>query len=219
METGRKVALSRFVDNLNKSMPKKSSKKMISVSTKTGDAGESGLADGTRLSKDAHIFEVLGTVDELNSWLGLVVSSLEQHKQLAKYRKQLLEIQDTLFFLGAELAGSPKTQFPDNALTLLESRSNKLQYQMGDGWTTKFLLPGGVQVAAELDIARTVCRRLERRIVSLVAESAQPLRPVLTKYINRLSDYLFVLRCHTNQVLGYEEKQFESKFFRDFLES
>jgi cob(I)alamin adenosyltransferase len=190
-------------------------KKPLSISTKTGDAGTSGLANGERLNKNALIFEVLGTVDELNSWLGLAVSDLQQlvleYPKLAQQRQFLLNVQDTLFFLGAELARSPKVNFPATALPSLEKKSDQLQQYLANGWTTNFILPGGAPAAAKVDIARTVCRRAERRLVSFSQEHQT--RPVLAKYLNRLSDYLFILRCFVNQELNFEEKKFKSKFF------
>jgi cob(I)alamin adenosyltransferase len=200
-------------------MPEKT-KKPLPISTKTGDAGQSGLANGQRLSKDSLVFEVLGTLDELNSWLGLVVSDFlelsETYSSLSKHRQFLLKTQDTLFFLGAEVAQSASTAFPNQALSELERKADTLQNQMAKGWTTQFLLPGGAPAAARLDVARTVCRRGERRLVSLAQE--QQARPMLAKYLNRLSDYLFILRCFTNQTLEFEEKKFESKYLQQFQE-
>src|SRR3990167_9431836 len=103
---------------------------MSSISTKTGDLGQSSLINGQRLDKDALIFEVLGTLDELNSWLGLVVSKLRDNEQLLDYQRQLLKIQDTLFYLGAELAGSSKTMLTDDDLTWLEDVELQLEQQL-----------------------------------------------------------------------------------------
>lgn len=178
---------------------------MISVSTKTGDKGESGLANGQRLRKGSMVFEVLGTLDELNSWIGLSVTKLDD--AFKNEKMFLLETQDNLFHLGAELARSPKTKLPEKTLTILEEKLEKLQATMKDGWTTKFMYPGGCEAAAILDITRTVCRRLERTMVSF--SNQEELRPFSLKYINRLSDYLFVLRCFVNQTKGIKETKFE----------
>src|SRR5260221_228678 len=133
---------------------------MNSISTKTGDKGESGLANGERLAKDDLIFEVLGTQDELNSWLGLAIAKLPAY--FGKQKDFLTEIQDALFYIGAELARSPKAKLDQAKLTKLEKNSEKLQAKMVKGWTTKFLYPGGNEAAAILDVARTVARRFER---------------------------------------------------------
>ncbi len=181
---------------------------MNSVSTKTGDRGESGLANGQRLSKAALIFEVLGTQDELNSWLGVVIAKLPDH--FAEEKNFLFTIQNNLFQIGGELAQSHKAKFPAAALKNLEQRSQVLQQRMEEGWTTKFLYPGGNEAAAFTDVARTVSRRLERAIVRYASETT--VSPVIFKFINRLSDYLFVLRCFIN----HEEKYFEKQFISDF---
>ena len=179
---------------------------MRSISTKTGDKGESGLANGERLSKSEPIFEILGTQDELNSWIGLSLAKLSDH--FADQKKFLLEVQTTLFYIGAELARSPKTKLTLTHLTKLEERSENLQKLMGDGWTTKFLYPGGNEAAAVIDITRTVSRRLERLVVKYT--EAEKISPNIFKYLNRLSDYLFVLRCYVNHQENYQEKKFES---------
>ncbi len=180
---------------------------MLSVTTKTGDKGESGLANGQRVSKDSLVFEVIGTLDELNSWLGLIAvkmgTGFEEHK------KYVYEIQDTLFYIGAEVAQSPKAKLVQAAVSKLEKNSDELQGSMKGNWHTKFLLPGGTELGAHLDIARTVGRRCERLMVRLANEAT--LSPTLLKYINRLSDYLYVLRCFVNLQEQYHEKQFESQ--------
>ena len=181
---------------------------MNSVSTKTGDKGESGLANGQRMGKDELIFEVLGTQDEVNSWLGLSVAKLSDH--FAQQKEFLLEIQDTLFYIGAELAKSPKAKLTQDKLTKLEKTSEELQSSMQEGWTTKFILPGGNESAAVIDIARTISRRLERLIVKLSRQ--QQISPLIFQYINRLSDYLFVLRSFVNHEEKYQEKKFDPSY-------
>lgn len=180
-------------------------KKFISVSTKTGDQGETSLANGQRVSKDHPLFFVVGTLDELNSWLGLAVVKLDHG--FPEHQQFLLEVQNNLFYIGAEVALSPNTKFSHHTLTKLENISENLQKQLQDDWYQKFLLPGGTETGAILDIARTVCRRCERVLVKANKEGCQ-IRPVILKYLNRLSDYLFVLRCFVNHSLEYEEKQF-----------
>lgn len=185
-----------------------SKKPFVSVSTKTGDAGTTSLANGERLAKTDQLFEVIGTLDELNSWLGLVVVKLDH--SFADHREYVMEVQDTLFYIGAELAQSPKATLKPSALAKLEKKSETLQQDMAEGWTTKFLLPGGTEIGAHLDIARTVCRRCERLILRY-AEQAK-VSATVRKYVNRLSDYLYVLRCFVNHALEYQEHQFISSY-------
>lgn len=175
---------------------------MISVYTKTGDAGKSGLANGQRLGKESLVFEVLGTLDELNAHIGACVVTLPKEQQL-------LAIQDTLFYLGGEIAGSQKVHVTSEKSRELERLIDALQAQMGEHWYQKFLLPGGCEAAARLDIARTVCRRCERLIVTY--STKEPVSSEILQYINRLSDYLYVLRCHVNLNQGKKEKVFDLK--------
>lgn len=179
-------------------------KQPISITTKQGDRGNSRVADGTQYSKNHPVFEAIGTLDELNSWLGLIVAELAD--EFGEFKTLLLSVQDTLFYLGAELAQSPTTKLKQSSVQTLERASKKLQKTMAEGWHNKFLLPGGTTMGAHLDLARTVCRRAERAVVTLHA--THPVRPVVLRYLNRLSDYLYVLRCYINHSLQYQEKQF-----------
>jgi cob(I)alamin adenosyltransferase len=193
--------------------------KLISVSTKTGDKGESGLISGRRVSKSNIVFEVLGTLDELNSHLGLVIVKMKNNpsKDIAKNAKFLLEIQNTLFYLGAQLAESSKDNLKKFDLSKLEKKADQLQMKMAENWITKFVLPGGTELGAYIDIARTVSRRLERLIVALSEDRAiknngkKAFPELVLKYVNRLSDYLFILRCFVNDKLSVEENLFESR--------
>lgn len=180
-------------------------KKVINISTRTGDQGETSLVTGRRLPKSNPIFEAVGTIDELNSWLGLIVAKIDTECQ--KEREFLLEAQDTLFYVGAELAGS-KEYLTQKHLDKVEKNSLEMQTRMADNWHSRFVLPGGTELSAEVDIARTVTRRAERVMVALNA--IDPVRPVLLKYVNRLSDYLYVFRCFINQQADYKEKEFIS---------
>ncbi|PIY80036.1 MAG: ATP:cob(I)alamin adenosyltransferase [Candidatus Pacebacteria bacterium CG_4_10_14_0_8_um_filter_42_14] len=179
-------------------------KPFISISTKTGDAGTSGLINGVRLSKDSPIFEVIGTLDELNSWLGLIATHLDVDHDA--HKRFIYKIQDTLFYIGAELAQSPKTKLQTTAVKALEKQATALQESLSDNWHTKFLLPGGTKLGAYCDLARTVCRRSERRLITLM--KVQKVSSNNLKYINRLSDYLFLLRCFVNDAAEYRELEF-----------
>lgn len=178
---------------------------MLSVSTKTGDKGTSGLANGKRVPKSDFIFEVLGTQDELNSWLGVCIAKLTD-EQFAEQRQYLYEVQDTLFYIGAEIAQSPKAKLKKESLVKLEKFSDELQSQMEADWTTKFLYPGGNHVAAWIDVTRTVSRRFERTVVRYNQDIA--VSPLILQYVNRLSDYLYVLRCFVNSKQHYQERAF-----------
>jgi len=168
----------------------------ISISTKKGDDGTSSIIGSQRMSKDSAIFECLGTIDELSSHLGLVVASLDEQKLLPSLSKDLIIIQQTLFIIGAELAGAKK-KLTKQDLVDLEEKSELLQSQLKQDWLAEFVLPGGSVVGAYVDIARTVTRRLERLLVKLKRE--QKLNVIILQYINRLSDYLFVVKYLVNE--------------------
>ena len=188
--------------------------KVISISTKKGDAGESYLANGQKLPKDALVFEVLGNIDELNSEIGLVVAHLRTAEFTVTPKtmqkdfliEQLEDAQSNLYLLSGILAGAPNVLFSKTKLTKIEKQGDALQEIMAEGWTTKFLYPGGSIIGAHLDVTRSVCRRCERIIVSFSREHT--VQPVVLQYINRLSDYLFILRCFVNLQFGVTEKQF-----------
>lgn len=182
-------------------------KQPLKLYTKTGDKGESGLANGRRLSKSSLIFEVLGTLDELNAHLGLSVVVAD-----ASIRPELMRIQDTLLIVGAQIAGSTKVVLEDKEIAWLESRIDYFQQNTRSDWYTKFLLPGGIESAARLDVARTVCRRAERLLAHLTQQASLP--ELVGPFINRLSDYLFALRCYTNAKAGYEEKEFSPRYLQ-----
>ncbi len=184
---------------------------MLSISTKTGDAGETSLANGQRVAKDHPVFEVIGTLDEVNSWLGLVAAKLGESFQ--SHKMFLYHIQDTLFYIGAELARSPKARLTQTELTKLEKEAEALQASLADDWHTQFLLPGGTELGGYLDVARTVCRRCERLLVAYAKSRAQAgedeVSPMLMKYVNRLSDYVYLLRCFVNHQEQYREQKFK----------
>jgi len=177
---------------------------MQNIFTKTGDQGKSSLANGKRLKKSELIFEVIGNLDELNSWLGVVVSHLNNDEAFVEQKDFLQQIQQQLFVISAELVKAKNSKLEKEFLKKLEIKSKNLQEKMSANWHSKFLLPGGCQTAAWLDVARTVCRRAERSLVKL--NEQEKLRPVLLQFINRLSDYLYVVRCWVNEQQGVEEK-------------
>ena len=171
----------------------------MKIYTKTGDQGDTGLFGGPRVRKDHLRIEAYGSVDELNAVLGLVRSEIppEEIDSLLK------SIQNSLFNLGAELAspdpartgvavvGPAQVQTLERAIDLFEGRLPPLK---------NFILPGGCRAAAQMHLARTVCRRAERRLVALAA--AESISGELIVYLNRLSDLLFVLARELNRASG-----------------
>jgi cob(I)alamin adenosyltransferase len=174
----------------------------VKIYTKTGDAGDTGLFGGQRVSKASVRVEAYGVVDELNSVLGVVRSE----GALDPERDALLgAIQSRLFDLGAELA-NPKGKdlgiplVDDADVALLEGAIDAAEAELPPLRT--FVLPGGARAASLLHVARTVCRRAERRLVALAEHEAGAVRPELIRYLNRLSDLLFVLARFANHRAG-----------------
>ena len=167
----------------------------MKIYTKGGDAGETGLYGGMRVPKDDLRIRAYGTLDELNAVLGVALAG-ESSDEL---RKTLLRVQGELFQLGAELA-TPRGK--KVATTFLEQREIEAFEKEIDAMEAQlkplksFILPGGTQKAAWIHLARTVSRRAEREIITL--NRAEPLRPAVLQYVNRLSDYLFVLARYLN---------------------
>ena len=183
---------------------------MKKIYTKTGDHGNTALISGERLPKNSLVFEVLGTLDEFNASLGLVILKFElisQSKILIQEKKLLIDLQNELFKLGAEIAVSPKVRLNDQFVTFLEEEIDFLQNDLGNDWHHKFVLPGGSEISAFLDLSRTICRRLERRLVSL--DNERDIREVILQFVNRISDYLYTLRTWINKELKTKEIEFK----------
>ena len=174
----------------------------MKIYTRTGDSGQTSLVGGKRVSKTHPRLEAYGTVDELSSHLGLLSSQLTDHH----HRQTILTIQQTLFSLSAILATEPESKWqpeplPPSHTEKLEAEIDHLQQQLPA--LHSFIIPGGSQAACQAHVCRTVCRRAERCILALTEEievSADVLR-----YVNRLSDYLFVLARHLNVSKGIQE--------------
>jgi cob(I)alamin adenosyltransferase len=169
----------------------------MKIYTKTGDTGQTGLFGGTRVSKASARVASYGDVDELNSLLGVVCA----HEQEVAVRAQLERIQSELFTLGAELASTPDKHvntgvelLDENDITRFEHEIDALEADLSP--LKSFVLPGGCPQAARLHLARTTCRRAEREVVALAA--LEPVRPEILRYLNRLSDLLFVMARHAN---------------------
>ncbi|MCH2023111.1 MAG: cob(I)yrinic acid a,c-diamide adenosyltransferase [Saprospiraceae bacterium] len=173
------------------------------VYTKTGDKGMTALFGGARVPKDHIRIESYGTVDELNSYIGLVRDSVEDES----IRKGLLEIQNRLFTVGAILATDPSKQnikTPDLFETDVKYLEDEIDMMENTLTPLKnFILPGGNTAVSYCHIARCVCRRAERLCVAL--NHIEPLIPIVIKYMNRLSDYLFVLSRFIGQINKLEE--------------
>lgn len=179
-------------------------KKITSISTKTGDCGQTSLANGERVAKDSLVMEVVGTIDELNSWLGLIIAYLESDFLVQK--KVLVQVQQDLYQLSAVIVKAPQIKFKKSSLDQLEKHSQALEVEMAGSWQGKFLHPGGTKLAAQLDVARTICRRCERLTFKYSASSLEKIPALIMSYLNRLSDYLYLLRCYINLYQKHSEK-------------
>ena len=175
------------------------------VTTGTGDSGETGTYSGERLPKDHALFELLGAVDELNSWLGLIKAAirhgLEVGFQDAYANEDMLDIvQTSLYRLMGVVATKPDSELYKTLAPLGPGDLGQLEEQeklhlKGVQISEGFVNPGGTRLGASIDIARTVCRRSERRLVTWLKETrpGELADSWALKYLNRLSDYLFVL--------------------------
>lgn len=183
---------------------------IMKIYTKTGDKGETALYGGTRVSKASARVESYGNIDELNSFIGFAKSQISDEKVLA----QLKKIQFDLFTVGSESAT------PTDKLTLANGKSrlslmiSETEIEELENWMDEFekdleplqffILPGGGKSATALHLCRTVCRRAERSLVFL--NESEEVRPELIKYLNRLSDYLFVLARYISKINGETEE-------------
>lgn len=171
--------------------------RLTRIYTRTGDDGSTGLGDGTRVSKDSARVAAYGTVDELNSTLGVV---LAQHLP-ADIHDCLVEIQHELFDLGGELCIPGSAMIHDADIERLEHRLDGFNADLPA--LKDFILPGGGAAAAFCHVARTVARRAEREVVTLSHHDA--VRPEAIRYLNRLSDLLFVLARVLARASGHGE--------------
>lgn len=172
--------------------------------TRTGDAGTTSLVDGSRIGKDSLRVDAYGDVDELSSSLGLVAAAKECPDEI---RVEIRHIQNLLFNIGSYLA-TPNENGETNFLPDLVSETEKLE-----GWIDSldervpkmqnFILPGGSEEASRCHVARTVCRRAERKVIALSREAQ--VDPTVTTYLNRLSDYLFIASRYLNFIRGIED--------------
>jgi cob(I)alamin adenosyltransferase len=181
----------------------------MKIYTKTGDQGTTSLLGGTRVAKTHLRLEAYGTLDELNAFLGLVRDQPVNEKRSA----ELKAIQDRLFTLGSHLAAEPsrtKLKMPDlrnEDIQLLEEAIDRMETELPP--LRNFILPGGHTAVSMAHVARTVCRRAERQAVAL--HEQEPIEEIILKYLNRLSDYLFVLARKMGHELGVEEQAWKPR--------
>jgi cob(I)alamin adenosyltransferase len=168
--------------------------RLSAITTRTGDAGTTGLGDGTRVPKDSLRIAALGDVDETNSVIGLLLTE----DMPPTMREALESIQHDLFDLGGELCIPGYENMADAQVKRLETYLE--QYNAELPRLAEFILPGGSRASAYAHVARTVCRRAERAVVAL--GQAEPVRDAVRQYLNRLSDLLFVLSRALNRHAG-----------------
>jgi len=186
--------------------------RLSKIYTKTGDKGETGLADGSRIKKSALRMDVIGTIDELNSWVGSVINTIpaDSNGKLANARAYLSGLQHTLFDLGGELAIPGSALIDTGDVELVEENIDLLNDDLEP--LKNFVLPGGSASASQVHLARTCCRRAERLMFSLVEQQEEDnLNAVSVQFINRLSDFLFVLSRYVIVVKGEQEVLWQQK--------
>jgi cob(I)alamin adenosyltransferase len=168
--------------------------RLSKIYTRTGDAGTTGLGDGSRVAKDSLRIQAIGAVDELNSAIGVLLADAVPDA----VRNCLHDVQHDLFDLGGELSIPGYTSIGEAHVTRLETQLDG--FNDGLAPLKEFILPGGSRSAALCHVARTVCRRAERNVISLAG--SEQLSPILQRYLNRLSDLLFVLCRVLNREAG-----------------
>ena len=178
----------------------------MAIYTKTGDNGETSLASGARVAKTDARIEAYGTVDELNSWVGMLRASLldsavlntaQATEPIKKIQDQLSHVQNKLFNLGAALSEAPGEWISEEDIHVLETWIDEMQAIVPK--QKAFILPMGSEPVCRCHICRTVCRRVERKMIAANAELT------LLQYINRLSDFLFVLARYFSHLANEEE--------------
>lgn len=190
-------------------MAENNSHKHSLLYTRTGDKGQTSLVGGQRVAKTHPRLEAYGTVDELNSYIGLLASYKDLPQEILA---QLQCIQNKLFNLGAYLATDNSSKAPEEADSVRGLGDEDIAKVEGDidhldsivPPLKCFILPGGVPMASTCHVCRTICRRAERRILAL-AESGVYIGPTALNYFNRLSDYFFILARYLNYIAGVED--------------
>jgi cob(I)alamin adenosyltransferase len=182
-------------------------KRLSQIATRTGDDGTTGLGDGTRTRKDSLRVKAMGSVDELNSFIGLLLTEAMPEE----VRSDLIDIQHDLFDLGGELCIPGYTMLKDSQVARLDERL--AHYNADLPRLEEFILPGGERVAAQAHVCRATCRRAERDLVELGAHETVNEAP--RQYLNRLSDLLFVLARVLNRESGGADVQWQQRKNQD----
>jgi len=177
--------------------------RLSKITTRTGDGGETGLGDGARVAKDSARIAALGDIDELNSALGAVLAE-EVPQDL---RGVLEQVQHDLFDLGGEISIPGHSLLKDSQVEELEAHVERWNAELAP--LKEFILPGGSRAAAAAHLARTVCRRAERTLVAL--GRGEPVGDAARRYLNRLSDLLFVAGRTLNRSAGRGDVQWRHK--------
>lgn len=173
--------------------------RLSKITTRTGDRGETGLGDGSRVRKSSLRVRALGDVDELNSAIGLLVAE----EPASDVAQALSEIQHDLFDLGGELSIPGHAMVGDAQIEELESRIEAWNAELAP--LREFILPGGTRAAAAAHLARTICRRAERSLVELAEK--EKVSEAALRYLNRLSDFLFIAGRRLNRAAGRGDVQ------------
>jgi cob(I)alamin adenosyltransferase len=174
----------------------------MKIYTKKGDKGETSLIGGKRVKKSHARLHAYGTVDELNSYVGLLNDSIEDKK----ISNELLDIQDRLFTLGSLLAATPDSKMilpslDESDIKYLETSIDTMNEELPE--MRSFVLPGGHKTVSICHITRTICRRAERWTIALTED--ETIDPLIPAYLNRLSDYFFVLARYMSKILNVSE--------------
>lgn len=182
--------------------------RLSNIYTKGGDKGNTKLADGSDIKKSDDRLEAYGTVDELNSLLGVLSDQIRENSKLSHLIPQLAAIQHELFYIGGELASPPemvekylKNLIDDSNISRLEKEIDTYNETLPP--LENFVLPGGHISNSTAHLCRTICRRAERRVIKV--SEKEPIRPTCIRYLNRLSDWLFIASRHISQKLEINE--------------
>ena len=195
--------------------------RLSKIYTRTGDDGTTGMADGSRVSKADNLFSVMGDVDELNSHIGLIRAQLTQTStdatKEADFAQALVIIQHLLFNIGGELAMPEYEGVNAVHIDWLEQQIDTMNSTLPA--LKDFILPTGSVLVSQLHVARTVCRRAERKAVLLQQQRPEAIRPTAVSFINRLSDWLFVAARFCTDPDEVSEVLWDSQVLRKFAEN
>ncbi|MFT6835819.1 MAG: cob(I)alamin adenosyltransferase [Francisellaceae bacterium] len=177
--------------------------RLSKIYTKTGDKGTTALSDAKRVSKSSSIFNAIGDIDELNSHIGWLILKT---KNIQETYDQLTQVQHLLFNLGGELSFPSMSSISEENVILIEKWVDEMNQHLPS--LKEFILPGGSYLSAKTHICRSICRRAERSIISTHEDS--DISDHILSFINRLSDYLFVLARHLNRIEGHNDVYWKS---------